>query len=192
MKVTFRPLRPNDAARVFAWRNRPEVAAHMYADHLITDVEHRAWLERALAGGDRHYWIIEADAAPVGLANVVRINPVARRCELGHYIANTALRGLGIGACVEYFILQQVFTALKLNKLWCEVLVENQAAWRLHESFGFRREAHFRDHVFKGGRFRDVFGLGVLADEWEALRPACEARLLAKGYDIAALSAGGG
>ena len=188
MRVSLRPLRADDAERVLTWRNTPAVAAHMYTDHVISEPEHRVWLDRALAGGDRRYWIIEVDAAPKGLANIARIDAAARRCDLGHYIADQALRGRGVGACVEYFILQHVFRTLDLNKLWCEVLIENEPAWRLHESFGFRREAHFRDHVFKGGRFQDVLGLGMLAREWANLQPACAARLAARGHDLQALT----
>lgn len=187
MKVQFRPLGREDAAQVLAWRNSPDVAAYMYTDHAISQAEHDLWLEAALTKDDRCYWIIEADGAGVGLANLARIDPVVRRCELGHYLADPTVRGKGVGAGVEYIILQHVFETLKLNKLWCEVLIENEGAWRLHESFGFRREAHFRDHVCKGGRFRDVIGLGVLAKDWIVARSACEARLAARGYDIAEL-----
>ena len=66
--------------------------------------------------------------------------------------------------------------------------VENEAVWKLHEAFGFRREAHYRRHVYKAGLPRDVFGLGLLAEEWRTARPAALARLRAKGYDPEALT----
>ena len=69
------------------------------------------------------------------------------------------------------------------NKLWCEVLVENTAVIALHESFGFRREALFRAHVRKAGAWRDVVGLGLLAQDWAHVAPACADRLRAKGFD---------
>jgi UDP-4-amino-4,6-dideoxy-N-acetyl-beta-L-altrosamine N-acetyltransferase len=185
--VQFRPLEPEDGDQVLAWRNSPDVAAYMYADHVITAAEHALWLEAALTKDDRRYWIIEADGIGVGVANLAHIDRTVRRCELGHYIADPQMRGKGVGACVEYILLQQVFQVLKLNKLWCEVLIENEDAWRLHESFGFVREARFRDHVCKGGRFRDVVGLGMLMRDWTIARPACEARLVARGFDVAEL-----
>ncbi len=88
---------------------------------------------------------------------------------------------------MEYIVLQHVFGEMGLNKLWCEVLIENEAVWRLHESFGFVREALFRRHVFKGGVFRDVVGLGLLAADWALVRPACEDRLIVKGIDLTTL-----
>jgi RimJ/RimL family protein N-acetyltransferase len=89
---------------------------------------------------------------------------------------------------VEFTVIDHVFGALGLHKLWCEVLIENEAVWKLHESFGFRREALYRDHVWKAGRFQDVVGLGLLDGDWAAARAACAARLAEKGYDAAALS----
>ena len=71
-----------------------------------------------------------------------------------------------------------------LNKLWCEVLVSNEPVWRLHQSYGFQREALYRQHVMKTGQYQDVVGLGLLAEDWPALRPALKARLEAKGYQV--------
>jgi RimJ/RimL family protein N-acetyltransferase len=78
-----------------------------------------------------------------------------------------------------------VFERLELNRLWCEVLVENEAVWGLHERFGFTREALFRAHVRKAGVFRDVVGLGMLAADWPAAKAAALARLADKGVGAA-------
>jgi RimJ/RimL family protein N-acetyltransferase len=88
---------------------------------------------------------------------------------------------------VEYIVLNEVFGPMGLNKLVCEVFVDNEAVWRLHESFGFQREAHYRQHILKGGAFRDVYGLAILAPDWEASRAVSEARLAAKGIDLKTL-----
>jgi UDP-4-amino-4,6-dideoxy-N-acetyl-beta-L-altrosamine N-acetyltransferase len=128
------------------------------------------------------------DGAPVGLANLARIDPASRRCEWAYYLAEASTRGRGLGSRIEYIVLRHVFETLGLNKLWCEVLLENEGVWKLHESFGFVREALYRQHVFKGGRFQDVVGLGMLASDWAGARPAIEARLRDKGHDPEALA----
>jgi UDP-4-amino-4,6-dideoxy-N-acetyl-beta-L-altrosamine N-acetyltransferase len=192
MSVALRPLREEDSAQVLAWRNAPHVAAHMYTDHLVGAEEHARWLAGVLATswpeGDRRYWIILLDERPVGLANLVRINAANRRCDWAFYLGQTDTRGRGVGGCVEYLVLREVFGSMRLNKLCCEVLVENEAVWTLHEGFGFRREAHYRDHVWKGGRFHDVYGLAMLASDWADARGGIETRLVAKGHDLAAMT----
>jgi UDP-4-amino-4,6-dideoxy-N-acetyl-beta-L-altrosamine N-acetyltransferase len=187
MSLRLRLIEPADSARLLGWRNSPEVAAFMYTDHLISQVEHDRWFEGARAATDRRYWIIEADGEPVGLANLARIDRTARRCEWAYYLGEPSTRGKGLGSRIEYVVLRHVFETQGLNKLWCEVLVENEAVWKLHQSFGFTREALFRDHVWKDGRFQDVVGLGMLARDWDAARPGIEARLREKGVDPAAL-----
>jgi UDP-4-amino-4,6-dideoxy-N-acetyl-beta-L-altrosamine N-acetyltransferase len=182
-EVRLRRVTPEDSARLLAWRNSPEVADFMYSDHAISQAEHDRWFEGALAAADRRYWMIEMDGRPVGLANLARIDPTARRCEWAYYLGDPASRGQGLGSRIEYLVLRYVFEQAGLNKLWCEVLVDNDGVWKLHESFGFRREALFRDHVWKAGRFQDVVGLGMLRSDWDAARPAIEARLRAKGVD---------
>jgi UDP-4-amino-4,6-dideoxy-N-acetyl-beta-L-altrosamine N-acetyltransferase len=183
VSLRLRRVEAADSARLLAWRNSPEVATYMYTDHAISPEEHARWLAGALAADDRRYWIIEADGAPVGLANLARIDQAARRCEWAYYLGEPSTRGQGLGARIEYVVLRHVFETLRLNKLWCEVLVGNEAVWKLHQSFGFVREALFRDHVWKGGRFQDVVGLGMLRREWDEAKPAIEARLREKGVD---------
>lgn len=188
MSVHLRPVAAADRARLLDWRNRPAVAAYMYTDHKISPEEHAAWFASAMAADDRRYWIIELDGAPVGLANLAGIDQVRRRCEWAYYLAEPETRGRGVGAAVEYVVIDHVFGALGMHKLWCEVLIENEAVWRLHESFGFTREALYRDHVWKAGRFQDVVGLGLLEDDWAKVRPACAQRLAQRGYDGANLT----
>ena len=79
---------------------------------------------------------------------------------------------------------KRVFKALGLRKLWCEVLASNEPVWKLHQKFGFQREALLRAHVIKGGQPQDVIGLGLLADEWPAVRPAMVERLARLGYAV--------
>ncbi len=71
-----------------------------------------------------------------------------------------------------------------LRKLWCEVLMTNETVWKLHQKFGFRQEALFRAHVVKAGVPIDVMGLGLLAEDWSAARPAMIARLARLGFDV--------
>ena len=161
----------------------------MYGDHIISEPEHALWLDAALVRADRCYWIVELEGAPVGLANLTRIDPEASRCEWAFYLADPAVRGRGVGAAVEYLVLGHVFEGVGLNKLWCEVLADNKAVVRLHERFGFSREALFRDHVRKGGVFQDVVGLGLLRREWPQVKAAA-ADQLTRSWAVEALSLG--
>lgn len=185
-RVNLRPLEDSDSARLLAWRNLPEVARWMYSDHLISAEEHDRWFVGAISDPRRRYWIIEMDGTPVGLANLYDLAPEHGRASWAYYLAEPSTRGQGVGAFVEYWVIEHVFGELGLNKLWCEVLIGNEAVWRLHEGFGFQREALFRQHVRKDGKAADVVGLGLLKSDWAATREASRARLVARGFDLPA------
>ncbi|MDP3489852.1 MAG: UDP-4-amino-4,6-dideoxy-N-acetyl-beta-L-altrosamine N-acetyltransferase [Phenylobacterium sp.] len=181
-QVLLRDVAAADRDRLRAWRNQSDVAQWMYTDAEISEADHARWFAAALSDPARRYWIIELDGEPVGLANLADISPAHRKCAWAYYLASPSVRGKGVGAYVEYWVIEHVFGPMGLSKLCCEVLVENEAVWRLHESFGFRREALLRQHVWKNGEPRDVVGLGLLADDWAMVREASRDRLRAKGY----------
>lgn len=184
-KVVLRPAAPADRDRLLAWRNQPQVAQWMYSDHEIAPDEHARWFEAALADPRRRYWVIEADAKPVGLANLYDLTPEHGRSSWAYYLADPSTRGQGIGAFVEYWVIEHVFGELGLNKLWCEVLIGNEGVWKLHEGFGFRREALLREHVIRNGAAADVVGLGLLKSDWAEQRAISRERLVGRGFDLA-------
>lgn len=58
------------------------------------------------------------------------------------------------------------FGALGLHRISAEVGPENEASLALVRKLGFTREGVIRDHVHKGGVWRDSVSFGVLAHEW--------------------------
>lgn len=184
-KVQLRPLEESDRDRLFAWRNSPEVAAFMYTDHQITPEEHARWFAGIQSDARRDYRIIVVDGVPCGPANFYDIDRTQGRASWAYYLADPSVRGQGVGGYVEFLMIERAFGELALRKLWCEVLIGNEAVWKLHQKFGFRQEALLRAHVVKAGRPVDVMGLGLLAEEWPAARPAMVERLQRLGYAVA-------
>ncbi len=185
-KVELRSLRPDDKARLLAWRNSPEVSAYMYTDHQIGEDEHARWFDGIDGDGRRAYWIIEMDGEPVGLANFYDIDRRHRRGAWAYYLAEPSVRGRGLGGYVEYLMIDKAFGELGLEKLWCEVLESNRGVWRMHQRFGFKQEAQLRRHILKNGVWEDVLGLGLLADEWPAARIAMAPTLAKAGFPVTA------
>jgi RimJ/RimL family protein N-acetyltransferase len=72
---------------------------------------------------------------------------------------------------MEALALDHVFDELNLHKLSCEVLAFNAPVINLHKKFGFEVEGIFREQYLIGGKFVDVYRLGILAAEWRESRP---------------------
>ncbi len=183
-EVLLRALRPDDKARLLAWRNSPEVAAYMYTDHQISQDEHERWFAGIEGDPRRAYWIIEMDGEPVGLANFYDIDRRHGRGAWAYYLAEPSVRGRGIGGYVEYLMIDKAFGEIGLQKLWCEVLDTNKGVVRMHQRFGFQEEARFRRHVVKNGEYVDVLGLGLLAEEWPEPRARMGETLKAAGFPV--------
>lgn len=152
----------------------------MYTSDPIPLDVHKRWFEAIQRDQSRKYWIAEVAGTPAGLANLVDIDLRNRRCTWAYYLAEPIARGKGVGSSIEFAVLDFVFHRLDLNKLWCEVLVENAAVIALHEVFGFTREAYFRQHIRKDDRFLDVVGLGMTAGDWRDKRASAMTRLQGK------------
>ena len=104
------------------------------------------------------------------MASITGIDNTLQSCYWAFYLGDLSVRGAGIGAKVEYNVIEYVFSELGLNKLRCEVFVTNDKVIKMHEKYGFRREAYYREHCIKGNQKLDVVGLGLLKSEWEQIR----------------------
>jgi UDP-4-amino-4,6-dideoxy-N-acetyl-beta-L-altrosamine N-acetyltransferase len=151
------------------WRNSSNVASYMYNESYIDEESQKKWFNSIDIEKSR-YWIIEYNNLKLGLASITGIDRILQSCYWAFYLGDTSVRGAGIGAKVEYNIIEYVFYNLGLNKLRCEVLTMNEKVIKMHEKYGFRREAYYREHCIKGNKKLDAVGLALLKEEWEQLR----------------------
>lgn len=173
--VALRPLALEDTVRVRDWRNLPEIAAYMYSDHHISEGEHARWFGSAMTDPTKRYWIIELDGAPVGLANLYDISEAQRRAYWAFYLASPEVRGRGVGAFTERFVLRHVFEELGFDKLCCEVLATNAGVVKMHQRYGFQVDGTLRQHVVKAGERVDVVTMSLLRDEFNTGRWSADA-----------------
>ena len=166
MDIELRIITFDDIELVRNWRNSPEVAAYMYTSEEITSEQQVAWYSKVKDDTSCRYWMIMHGDKPLGLASITGINKTFNSCYWAFYLGDTTFRGGGVGAKVEYSVIEYAFNELKLNKLRCEVIAFNEKVIQMHEKFGFRREAYYRQHTLKDGKFLDVVGLALLKQDW--------------------------
>lgn len=170
MDIKLRDLNQSDLEKVRNWRNSEDVSKYMYTSNIILKEQQLSWFNKIKDDSTSKYWIIEYDGKDLGLISLTGISNVLGSCYWAFYLGDTGIRGAGIGGKVEYNVLNYVFEELKLNKLRCEVFVFNDNVIKMHEKFGFRREAYYREHCKKDGKFNDVVGLAILKSEWNVLK----------------------
>ncbi|MBS1645318.1 MAG: UDP-4-amino-4,6-dideoxy-N-acetyl-beta-L-altrosamine N-acetyltransferase [Bacteroidetes bacterium] len=168
--VVLRDLGSEDLEKVRIWRNSESVSKYMYTDGYISSEQQKQWYDLIKEDSKQKYWIISYQGKDIGLASITEISKTFDSCFWAFYLGDTTIRGGGIGSKVEYSVIEYVFGILGLNKLKCEVFVTNDKVIRMHEKFGFRREAYYRQHVLKNQEYLDVVGLGLLKAEWLQIR----------------------
>jgi UDP-4-amino-4,6-dideoxy-N-acetyl-beta-L-altrosamine N-acetyltransferase len=183
--IDLRDLVREDGQHLFAWRREPEVNRWMSDQPPETPAAHEVWLEDFLADPDRRGWIVNHNGAPAGFLMLSGLTNCNRRAEWGWYIGDPDARGRGVGRAAQALGLDKAFDDLGLEKVWAEVLADNEAALKAQSAAGFRREGYLRAHALKDGVFRDVVLLAILAEEWR-LRRAAVRKSLAGSHLIAA------
>jgi RimJ/RimL family protein N-acetyltransferase len=135
------------------------------------------------ADGRTLCWIVEVDGVPGGLASLVEIDRLQARAALAHCLAEPELECFGVNALVEYWLMEYAIEGMGLERVTCEAAADDVTARRMHEAFGFTEEARSRGRRESGDRRIDVIGLGLLAADWRASRPAVARRLRLRGFD---------
>lgn len=164
------PLAEEDIELVREWRNSPEVSQYMYTEDTITREQQENWFRKIQQEETSKYWMIKYDNKKLGVANLADIDRRNSKCFWGFYLGDSSIRGQGIGAKIEFNVLNYVFEELKLNKLCGEVFSFNEKVVSMHEKFGFRREGYLRSHIKKGNKFLDVVVIGLLSSEWDQVK----------------------
>lgn len=167
----------DDIELIRNWRNSEEVASYMYTEEKISAEDQKKWFDKISTDPTSEYWIIKYNGKKLGLASITGINKTLSSCYWAFYLGDTSVRGAGIGGKVEYKVLSYVFEELKLHKLRCEVFTFNDKVISMHEKFGFRREAYYRDHCYKNGSYHDVVGLAMLESEWKIIKDKMHAKV---------------
>ena len=84
------------------------------------------------------------------------------------YIADTALRGRGLGKEAMLAMMKYCFEELNLKRLYLDHYTGNPASF-LYQSLGFKYEGVLRDNCRKNGRLNDVHLMSMLASEYAEL-----------------------
>jgi UDP-4-amino-4,6-dideoxy-N-acetyl-beta-L-altrosamine N-acetyltransferase len=179
--IELRELEDDDAERLFHWRREPEVDRWMYELPPEQFEAHRRWFDGFRADPDRKGWMITRKGEACGFLTLDGLSGSQKRANWGWFIGEAKARGQGAGRGAQALGLDRAFNDFGLQKVWSEVLADNEIALKAQAAAGFRREGYLRRHAFKHGEFRDVVLLAILKEEWAARREAVTRDLARSG-----------
>ena len=103
----------------------------------------------------------------IGTSKLGHLNWVSRCAEFGRVIGEKDMRSKGYGTEIIKLILEYAFLILNLNKVVAGTSVENIAALKTYEKFGFKIEGTIRKSWYKDGKLVDTIRVGLLKEEWD-------------------------
>lgn len=172
-RIRLRAIEAEDLPLLAKWRNDPAVYDCFFEHEPLSLAMQRRWFEDFLRRDGERFWIAETmtESRPLGTVALLNINWRNRRVELGRVVVFPGPdRGQGYGREMCELAIAHAFDHLNVNRVYLEVFADNERATRLYRALGFVEEGRLRQHVFSGGRYRDVLLLSLLRDD----RPLAE------------------
>jgi RimJ/RimL family protein N-acetyltransferase len=171
-RLVLRRFTDADFEPFFAYRNDPEVARYQgwclpYAEQTARNFI--AEMKQATLGPGEHMQLAIVQAQTGALLgdvmfHVHRRDP--RQATIGYTLARAYWRQ-GYARESLRALLTYLFGEMQIHRVVADCDVANEKSWRLLESLGFRREAHFIESFLHNGKYTSEYNYGLLAREWE-------------------------
>lgn len=111
----------------------------------------------------------KADGRPIGLACLRQIDRLNGNAELALGIGEKDMMLAGYGVDILIVLLDILYYELGLEKAYLRVYEHHQLGLKSALSFGFVSEGKMRRQAFLEGKYVDIWILGLLREEYEAL-----------------------
>ena len=178
--LIIRPSRWEDIGLFYEWETKPEVTEFFsIRDGQTEEDVVRKYIKDDDDPAARQFTILlkkEATGAGGPAAGAENAEPIGRivladieegwKAELWRiYIADTKLRGRGLGKEAMQATMAYCFDQLKMERLYLDHYTGNPAAY-LYQSLGFKYEGVLRKNCRKNGVLYDVHLMSMLRDEY--------------------------
>lgn len=163
----LRDLRVDDTEGMLEWMKDPNINRYFQFDpEKVTPESVRDFILNAQSSPDHcHKAIADDQDIYMGTVSLKHINRRDKNAEYAVSLRACAA-GKGAGSFATRAILHIAFNELELHKVYLNVLMDNSRAISLYEKTGFRKEGHFRDHLYLNGAYRDLCWYSIKRGEY--------------------------
>jgi hypothetical protein len=162
-----------DLEQLRDWRNIPEFRKNFREYRELNMAMQERWFETEVINNP-HVLMFSIkkleDMELIGACGLCYINWVHRHADLSIYIGYKNLYiDKDYAPDAVRVLLNYAFNELNLNKVWTEIYEFDERKNELYSTFGFHKDAIFREQYFYHGRYWDSFIFSILAKEWKEL-----------------------
>ncbi|SMP67501.1 GNAT family N-acetyltransferase [Anoxynatronum buryatiense] len=119
------------------WRNQPFVRNQMIQSEEISESAHEAYLQKLPHHPTRQVYLLMEGETPLGVMNLDWFRETDS-LEFGFFVIREHDQYRGLGALMEYVILEHAINELAVNEVFCRTLTTNEKTIALHRKFGFQ------------------------------------------------------
>ncbi|MCY1081488.1 GNAT family N-acetyltransferase [Archangium lansingense] len=170
-RLYFRPVERDDAPRLAAFVNHPDVRRNLLVHRPMNTAQEVSFVD-ALTASQRDvlFAIVLRDGdRMIGTCGLHDMDFRSRRATFGMLIGEPSEWHKGYGSETTRMVLDYGFGTLNLNRIDLQVLEHNVAGIRAYEKAGFRHEGVLRQHHYVDGAYVDTLMMGILRSEWKPL-----------------------
>lgn len=166
-RIRLDPLERADLERSRRWVNDAGIRRFLLRVLPVSSTDQNSWYEEILHNPGKLVFAIrlQGDDTHVGNTGFYSIDWIHRRGEFWILIGEPDARRRGIGFEALTLMCRYGFEELNLNRIYLHVGADNEAAIRLYQKWGFRREGILRSHYYINGKYTDVLVMGTLKDD---------------------------
>lgn len=117
-------------------------------------------------GKSIHFAIVDENDEYLGTISLKNVDLTSQNAEFAISLRQKA-QGKGIGTKATKELLNLAFNKFGLERVYLNVLSENEKAIHLYEKCGFIYEGEFRKHLFLRGEYRSLKWYSLLREEFE-------------------------
>lgn len=168
--MRLRKLVEKDAEGMLEWMHDPEIqkrfrfdAGQQNMDSVLNFIKHADI--KLIDGADMHYAIADENDEYLGTISLKNIELTDKKAEYAISLRRKA-QGKGIAFAATKEILRLAFECYGFERIYLNVLADNEKAIRLYEKVGFVYEGAFRKHLFLGGEYKTLKWYSMLKEEY--------------------------
>lgn len=168
--IKLRCLKEKDTEGMLEWMHDPDIQKNFQfnpeeKDRCAVLMFIKNARAEFIGGRDIHYAITDKKDEYLGTISLKNMDLTAKKAEYAISLRKCA-QGKGIAQKATYEVLRLAFEQFQLERVYLNVLSENEKAIRLYEKCGFIYEGEFRKHLFLGGDYKTLKWYSMLKEEY--------------------------
>lgn len=165
--MKLRNLQEKDATLMLEWMKDGRVNRFFrFSPNEITDNSVRKFIKESGKKTDTYnFAIVDDDDTYLGTVSLKNVDPVSKNGEYAIALRSDA-QGRGAGKFATRQILFFAFEQLKLERVYLNVLSDNDRAINFYQKCGFMYEGEFYHHLFLRNQWKNLKWFRMMKEEY--------------------------